>query len=61
MIGAKDNLIKIYGSYEAYRQHMREIAKRPRPNQKGSFKNKELASRAGKISRRNKISDIIVE
>lgn len=56
-----ENKIAKYGSlknYEKFRQHMVEIARKPRPNSKGgSFRNVEFAKAQGKIggSRKRKL------
>jgi general stress protein YciG len=47
-----ENKVAKYGSIAAYNQHMRDIARKPRPNSKGgSFKNNsKLASEMAKKS-----------
>lgn len=48
---ARETLIKKYGSYEAYKEHMKTIGKKGGETSIGGafMYNRELASRAGKI------------
>jgi hypothetical protein len=48
-------MIEKLGSEEAYKAHMREIARKKRPNSKGgSFRNTEFAKKMGIIGARKR-------
>jgi len=56
MASNKQAMVEKYGSLEAYKQHMRDVASKPRPNggTGGYAKRPDLAVIHGKKSKRNK-------